>query len=95
MTGELGDASKVDPANIINVTYEDLSEEQRLKFEADLECQNEEIKATSMLWEDTARRDREGDVRHAIDLIYYTTTACSSIRQCKFFPSRSIEHVNI
>ena len=45
MTGELGDASKVDPANIINVTYEDLSEEQRLKFEADLECQNEEIKA--------------------------------------------------
>ena len=45
MTGELGDASKVDAANIINVTYEDLSEEQRLKFEADLEYQNEEIKA--------------------------------------------------
>ena len=27
MTGELGDASKVDPLNAINVTYEDLSEE--------------------------------------------------------------------
>ena len=45
MTSELGDASKVDPANIINVTYEDLSEEQRQKFEADLKQQNEELKA--------------------------------------------------
>ena len=45
MTGELGYASKVDPLNAINVTYEDLSEEQRQKFEADLKQQNEEIKA--------------------------------------------------
>ena len=44
MTGEIGDVSKVDPANTINVTYEDLSEEQHLKFEADLKRQNEEIK---------------------------------------------------
>jgi hypothetical protein len=29
MTGEIEDASKVDPANAINVSYEDLSEEQR------------------------------------------------------------------
>jgi hypothetical protein len=29
MTGEIGDASKMDPLNAINVTYEDLSEEQR------------------------------------------------------------------
>ena len=36
MAGENGDASKVDPSNAINVTYEDLSEEQRQKFEADL-----------------------------------------------------------
>jgi hypothetical protein len=33
--GEIGDASKVDPLNDINVTYE-VSEEQRQKFEADL-----------------------------------------------------------
>ena len=44
MTGEIGDASKVDPANTINVSYEDLPEEQRLKFEADVKRQNEEIK---------------------------------------------------
>ena len=42
MTGELGDASKVDPLNAINITYEDLSEEQRQKFKADLKRQNEE-----------------------------------------------------
>ena len=36
MAGENGDASKVDLSNAINVTYEDLSEEQRQKFEADL-----------------------------------------------------------
>ena len=45
MTGELGDACKVDPLNAINITYEDLSEEQRQKFKADLKRQNEEIKA--------------------------------------------------
>ena len=45
MAGENGDASKVDPSNAINVTYGDLSEEQRQKFEADLKQQNEEIKA--------------------------------------------------
>ena len=44
MAGEKGDASKVDSANTINVSYEDLSEEQRQKFEADLKRQNE-IKA--------------------------------------------------
>ena len=36
MAGEKGFASKIDPLNAINVTYEDLSEEQRQKFEADL-----------------------------------------------------------
>ena len=36
MTGELGDACKVDPLNARNITYEDLSVEQRHKFEADL-----------------------------------------------------------
>ena len=45
MAGEKGDASKIDPLNAINVTYEDLSEEQHQKFEADLKQQNEEIKA--------------------------------------------------
>ena len=45
MIGEVGDASKIDLLNAINVTYEDLSEEQRQKFEADLNRQNEEIKA--------------------------------------------------
>ena len=45
MAGENGDASKVDPSNAINVTYEDLSEEQRQKFETDLKQQNEEIRA--------------------------------------------------
>ena len=50
MTGELGDASKVDPLNAINITYEDLSKEQRQKFEADLKRQNEEIKAKMLAW---------------------------------------------
>ena len=45
MTGEVGDASKIDSLNAINVSYEDLSEEQRQKFEADLKQQNEELKA--------------------------------------------------
>ena len=45
MAGEKGDASKVDPANIININYKDLPEEQRQKFEANLKRQNEEIKA--------------------------------------------------
>jgi len=45
MTGEIRDASKVDPTNAINVSYEDLSEEQRQKFKADLKRQNEEIRA--------------------------------------------------
>ena len=45
MTGEIGDAAKVDPLNSINGTYEDLSEEQRQKFEANLKRQNEEIRA--------------------------------------------------
>ena len=45
MASENGDASKVDPSNAINVTYEDLSEERCQKFEADLKQQNEEIKA--------------------------------------------------
>ena len=45
MAGENGDASNIDPLNAINVTYEDLSEEQRQKFEADLKQQNEELKA--------------------------------------------------
>ena len=45
MTSEKGDAYKVDPANTININYEDLPKEQRLKFEADLKQQNEELKA--------------------------------------------------
>ena len=45
MAGEKGGASKVDPANTINVSYEDLSKEQRQKFESDLKRQNKEIKA--------------------------------------------------
>ena len=45
MAGENGDASKIDPLNTINVTYEDLSEEQRQKFETNLKQQNEELKA--------------------------------------------------
>ena len=45
MIGEIEDASKVGPANTININYEDLPEEQRLKFEADLKQRNKEIKA--------------------------------------------------
>ena len=48
MTGEFGDASKVDLLNAINVTYEDLSEKLHQKFEADLKRQNKEIR-TKML----------------------------------------------
>ena len=45
MAGENGDASKIDLLNAIHVTYEDLSEEQHQKFDADLKQQNEELKA--------------------------------------------------
>ena len=50
MTSEKGDASKVDPANTININNEDLPEDQRLKFEADLKWQNEEIKARMLAY---------------------------------------------
>ena len=45
MTGEKRDASKVNSANTININYEDLPEDPRQKFEADLKWQNEEMKA--------------------------------------------------
>ena len=45
MAGEKPDPSKVDLSNTISISYEDLSEEQRQKFEADLNRQNEEIRA--------------------------------------------------
>jgi len=45
MAGEKPDPSKVDLSNTISINYEDLSEEQRQKFEADLNRRNEEIKA--------------------------------------------------
>ena len=45
IAGEKPDPSKVDPSNTISISYEDLYEEQRQKFEADLNRRNEEIKA--------------------------------------------------
>ena len=57
MAGELGYASNIDPTNAINVTYEDLSEEQRQKFEADLKRQNEEIRAKMLA---CYRKTRQG-----------------------------------
>ena len=48
MAGEKPDPSKVDLSNTINISYEDLSEEQRQKFEADLNQQNEEIRANML-----------------------------------------------
>ena len=50
MTSKVGDASKIDPLNAINISYEDLSEEQRQKFEADLKQRNEEIKARMLAY---------------------------------------------
>jgi len=45
MADEKPDPSKVDPSKTISISYEDLYEEQRQKFEADLNRRNEEIKA--------------------------------------------------
>jgi len=45
VAGENGDASKIYPLNAIHVTSEDLSEEQRQKFDADMKQQNEGLKA--------------------------------------------------
>ena len=45
MADEKPNPSKVDPSNTISINYEDLPEEQHQKFEADLNRQNEEIKA--------------------------------------------------
>ena len=87
--GEIGDASKVDPLNAINVTYEDLSEEQRQKFEADLKRQNEEIRAKMLA---CYGRTRHGVIEKEKFVMPGTQ---SSSRQCKFCPSRSIQHVII
>ena len=57
MTGDVGDASKVYPANTININYEDLPEERRLKFEANLKQRNEEIKARMLA---CYRKTRQG-----------------------------------
>ena len=45
MAGEKVDPSKVDPSNTIAINYEDLPEECRQEFEAELKRQNEEMKA--------------------------------------------------
>ena len=57
MTGDVGDASKVYPANTININYEDLPEERRLKFEANLKQRNEEIKVRMLA---CYRKTRQG-----------------------------------
>ena len=57
MAGEKGDGSKADLMDAINISYEDLSEEQCQKFEADLKRQNEEIRAKMLV---CYRKTRQG-----------------------------------
>ena len=45
MAGEKADLTKVEPSNTINISYEDLPEEERQKFMVDQKWQNEEINA--------------------------------------------------
>ena len=44
MASEKGDASKVDPSNVIGVKYDDIPEEDRQAFEAKLKQQEEEAR---------------------------------------------------
>ena len=57
MAGEKPDPCKVDLSNTINISYEDLSEEQRQKFKANLHRQNEEIRAKMLA---CYRKTRQG-----------------------------------
>jgi hypothetical protein len=47
--GKKPDPSKVDPLNTINISYEELPEEQRQKFKAELKRHNDEMKARLLL----------------------------------------------
>ena len=44
MAGEKGDASKVDPSNVISVKYDDIPKDDRQKFEDNLKQQEEEAR---------------------------------------------------
>ena len=85
MAGEKVDPSKVDPSNTIAINYEDLPEECRQEFEAELKRKKrgDEGKAAVMLWENSARCGREEKNCHAVIPIYYS--ACFSCYHCKHF----------
>jgi hypothetical protein len=44
MASEKGDASKVDPSNVISVKYDDIPKDDRQKFEDKLKQQEEEAR---------------------------------------------------
>ena len=84
MAGEKPDPSKVDISNTISINYEDLSEEQRQKFEANLNWQNEEIKAKMLA---CYRKTRQGVIekeKFVMPSIPSTTPLASSTTTSAF-----------
>ena len=93
MAGENPIPSKAD-STPIEVKYEDLPEECRheecrQEFEAELKRKKrgDEGKAAVMLWENSARCGREGEICHAV---IPSTIAYFSYYQCKHFSSRPL-----
>jgi len=61
MASEKGDASKVDPSNVISVKYDDIPMDDRQKFEAKLKQQEEEARKNLLSCSgNTERGDQEG-----------------------------------
>ena len=74
MADDIVDASKIDPEDIIDAEYDDIPEERRKQFEAQLKKEHEEI--ACMLREDLARRGPEARIHHAAEPIYFHDGQC-------------------
>ena len=95
MTGEKAIPSKVD-STFVDVKYEDIPEERRKQFDAQPQegAREGHEEIACMLWEDSTRRHREGEVCFAhihattAEPIYYGYSCCDicfHYKQCKFF----------
>jgi len=79
MAGDVADASKIDPEDIIDAEYDNIPEKCRMQFEAQLKREHEEATRrllACMLREDSARRDPEARIHHAVKPIYFHDKQC-------------------
>ena len=78
MAGEKGDASKVDPKNVIGTEYGDVPKDQRNTLETYPAAQRRhQAKDGLMLWEDSARYGREREICHTNVSVIKSVCKCS------------------